>query len=99
MPPGRDFGTTPPYWACNSNWVATTEDNTVRPSATTAAAVSSQEVSMPKISMMNQQTADKRRGTQIRRSSASIGGSRFRYNGQVGLHFLQLLPANAGYFS
>ena len=42
-------GTMPPYWACMSIWVATTFEWMVRPSSMTAAAVSSQDVSMPRI--------------------------------------------------
>src|SRR5439155_552424 len=41
-------GTTPPYGAWTSSWEATTLDRIRRPSATTAAAVSSQELSMPR---------------------------------------------------
>ena len=51
MPPGRQLRHHPAVGAWSSNWVATTEESTRRPSATTAAAVSSQEVSMPKISI------------------------------------------------
>jgi len=40
-------GTTPPKRECRSVWLLTTEDSTSRPSTTTAAAVSSHEVSMP----------------------------------------------------
>jgi tetratricopeptide (TPR) repeat protein len=42
-------GTTPPYFSCSLVCEAMIEDLTSRPSATTAAAVSSQLVSMPKI--------------------------------------------------
>ena len=40
-------GTTPPKRACSSTWLDTTDDSTWRASTTTAAAVSSHEVSMP----------------------------------------------------
>src|SRR5262249_8931209 len=43
-------GTTPPYAACTSTCEATTSERTLRPSSTTAAAVSSQEVSIPSTS-------------------------------------------------
>src|SRR6266536_3482022 len=42
-------GNTPPYWACLAACEATMLDRIVLPSATTAAAVSSQEVSMARI--------------------------------------------------
>ena len=42
-------GTTPPYSLCISICEATTLESSVRPSSTTAAAVSSQELSKPKI--------------------------------------------------
>ena len=42
-------GTTPPKRACRSTWLDTTELLTIRPSSTTAAAVSSHEVSMARI--------------------------------------------------
>ena len=42
-------GTTPPYGWCTVIWDDTTEDNTSVPSTTTDAAVSSQDVSMPRI--------------------------------------------------
>jgi len=38
-----------PYGWCTAIWDDTTEDNTFVPSTTTAAAVSSQDVSMPRI--------------------------------------------------
>src|SRR5919202_3559280 len=41
-------GTTPPYRAWRSTWLDTTDDSTVVPSATTAAAVSSHDVSIPR---------------------------------------------------
>src|SRR6516164_3294323 len=44
-------GTTPPYLPCVVVWEATTEESTVSPFSTTAAAVSSQEDSMPRIRM------------------------------------------------
>src|SRR3990172_8928467 len=40
-------GKTPPYWACSALWEATILERIKRPFSTTAAAVSSQEVSMP----------------------------------------------------
>ena len=40
-------GTTPPNWACRSIWLDTTDDRTSVPPITTAAAVSSQLVSIP----------------------------------------------------
>ncbi len=46
---GWSAGTTPPYLRCTSTCEATTLDRIVRPSATTAAAVSSQEDSIPRI--------------------------------------------------
>src|SRR4030065_372008 len=42
-------GLTPPNGACKSIWEATTLERIRRPSSTTAAAVSSQEVSIPRI--------------------------------------------------
>src|SRR6185437_1180899 len=42
-------GTTPPYGACVAIWEETTFDNTCAPSRTTAAEVSSHELSMPRI--------------------------------------------------
>src|SRR5579884_4215084 len=42
-------GTTPPYLRCTLTWEATTLDRISLPSATTAAAVSSQEDSIPRI--------------------------------------------------
>src|SRR5687768_12274960 len=42
-------GTTPPKRACRSTWLDTTEERMSRPPVTTAAAVSSHEVSMPRI--------------------------------------------------
>src|SRR5690348_12430836 len=45
-------GTTPPYLRCTSTCDATTLDRISRPSATTAAAVSSQEDSIPKIRVL-----------------------------------------------
>src|SRR6266536_2439050 len=42
-------GTTPPYGACSSTWLDTIDERTRRPSSTTAAAVSSQDVSMPRM--------------------------------------------------
>src|SRR5579862_5079085 len=45
-------GTTPPYRACRSTWLDTTDDCTNRPSSTTAAAVSSHEVSIPRMRMV-----------------------------------------------
>ena len=42
-------GTTPPYSLCISTCEATTLESSVRPSSTTAAAVSSQELSKPRI--------------------------------------------------
>src|ERR1700722_15442766 len=39
-------GTTPPNRACRSTWLDTTEESTVRPSSTPAAAASSHDVSM-----------------------------------------------------
>ncbi len=42
-------GKTPPYFACSAAWEATTLENAARPFSTTAAAVSSQEVSMPRM--------------------------------------------------
>ncbi len=44
-------GTTPPYLAWRCSWDATTLARVRVPSATTAAAVSSQEVSMPRMRM------------------------------------------------
>src|SRR5512135_2488899 len=44
-------GNTPPNWACRSICDATTLDKMTRSSSTTAAAVSSQEVSMPRMRM------------------------------------------------
>src|SRR4030042_5239917 len=44
-------GNTPPNWAWMSIWEATTLERIRRPSSTTAAAVSSQEVSIPRIRM------------------------------------------------
>src|SRR5215472_15243175 len=41
-------GTTPPYGACTSSCEATTLESTLRPPSSTAAAVSSQDVSMPR---------------------------------------------------
>ncbi len=41
-------GTTPPNTRCRSIWEATTEESICLPSSTIAAAVSSQELSMPK---------------------------------------------------
>src|SRR5438552_5314807 len=41
-------GTTPPYWAWTRTCEATTSERTRRPSSTTAAAVSSHEVSIPR---------------------------------------------------
>src|SRR4029077_9781498 len=45
-------GTTPPYFRCTSICEATTLDRISRPSATTAAAVSSQEDSIPRMRML-----------------------------------------------
>src|SRR5512133_205879 len=42
-------GKTPPYFLCSSIWVATTLESRSRPFSTTAAAVSSQELSIPRI--------------------------------------------------
>src|SRR5207244_8354897 len=42
-------GTTPPKRACRSIWLDTTEDSTSEPLATTAAAVSSHDVSIPRM--------------------------------------------------
>src|SRR5690606_7693780 len=42
-------GKTPPYWACKSVWLAMMLLRIVRPFSTTAAAVSSQEVSIARI--------------------------------------------------
>ena len=42
-------GTTPRYLACSSAWLATALERTSNPSATTAAAVSSQVLSMPRM--------------------------------------------------
>src|SRR3954454_4488242 len=42
-------GTTPPKRACSSTWLLTTDDSTSRASTTTDAAVSSHEVSMPRM--------------------------------------------------
>ena len=41
-------GTTPPYLACRSIWLLTTEETITEPSSTTDAAVSSHEVSIPR---------------------------------------------------
>src|SRR5690348_18231463 len=46
-------GTTPPYLRCTSTCDATTLDKISRPSTTTAAAVSSQEDSIPRIRVLN----------------------------------------------
>src|SRR5579884_530733 len=46
-------GTTPRYRACRSAWLATTFDRTTFPSITTAAAVSSQVDSIPRICAMS----------------------------------------------
>ena len=46
-------GTTPPYLRCSSTWVEMTEERIFRPFSTTAAAVSSQELSMPRILMLS----------------------------------------------
>ena len=45
-------GKTPPYWACRSICEATMLDLIVGPSVMTAAAVSSQEVSMARMAVM-----------------------------------------------
>ncbi len=45
-------GTTPPYLLWTAIWEAMTFDSMMRPSRTTAAAVSSQDVSMAKTSMI-----------------------------------------------
>src|SRR4051794_37083139 len=42
-------GTTPPNRACRSTWLETTDERTVRPPQTSAAAVSSHDVSIPRI--------------------------------------------------
>src|SRR5260370_41965063 len=42
-------GTTPAYLPCVESWEATTEESTRSPSSTTAAAVSSQEDSIPRM--------------------------------------------------
>src|SRR5262245_52680206 len=47
-------GTTPPHGACRASWEATTSERMRRPSANTAAAVSSHEVSMPRTIMSYQ---------------------------------------------
>src|SRR5438552_4225457 len=44
-------GTTPPKRAWRSTWLDTTEDSTAAPLATTAAAVSSHEVSIPRMQL------------------------------------------------
>ena len=44
-------GTTPPVLRCKSIWDAIIFERTIRPSSTTAAAVSSQDVSIPRINM------------------------------------------------
>src|SRR5512138_702958 len=46
-------GTTPPNGRWRSSWEKTTEESTSRPSLTTAAAVSSQEVSIPSVSKVH----------------------------------------------
>ena len=50
-------GTTPPKRACRSTWLDTTDERTSRPSSTTAAAVSSHDVSMPRIARHHQRRA------------------------------------------
>src|SRR5919201_6524674 len=46
-------GTTPPYLRCTSTWLETRFERIERPSSTTATAVSSQEVSMPRTIMFD----------------------------------------------
>src|SRR5687767_6025599 len=48
-------GTTPPKRAWRSTWLDTTDETTRRPSSTTAAAVSSHDVSMPRMSELLKQ--------------------------------------------
>src|SRR5689334_8474820 len=45
-------GTTPPNGMCRAIWEETTLASTIRPSRTTAALVSSHDVSMPRMSML-----------------------------------------------
>src|SRR5215469_1172008 len=51
-------GTTPPYLRCTSTCDATTLDRISRPSATTAAAVSSQEDSIPRMRVLIRRILD-----------------------------------------
>jgi len=47
----RDLGHHPAEARVQVDWLDTTDDHTVRPSSTTAAAVSSHDVSMPRMSV------------------------------------------------
>src|SRR4051794_11559427 len=65
-------GTTPPKRACRSTWLDTTDDRTVRPPHTRAAAVSSHDVSMPRMGASENEEAVTVRA--YRRSSGAAVG-------------------------
>src|SRR3970282_250067 len=64
-------GTTPPYGAWIASWEATTLDSTRRPSASTAAAVSSQELSIPSTSIVEPRGVRRR----LLRPDLDLGGA------------------------
>src|SRR5205809_7772876 len=74
-------GNTPPYWACLAACEATMLERIVVPSATTAAAVSSQEVSMARMRGINEMIKEQGARTKEQGSRIKEQGPRIKVQG------------------